>query len=275
MKNIKILETENDRIKFLTDQIRTQAFRDAIPKVPFLKKILFEFCKHPRIVFEATDPKVERGNFTSWYNALSIRDYENPAITDLFYLHEIAHIVTMPYLMSMDFGIWKKKIFKNELEASVISEAYIYFLIPELRKLSFNNEIWVDRFLKNGHLASTTEYKTLLVERQNILTKPNLKDTQEIRIFDYQKQNEAWAEIWSTKFHLVESHMFEFYQLSLLDSKKAGHIHLKWLETEISSGGKRYPFAQQVEAFSDYNDKSYKSHDGSDKSIVLKNKVAS
>lgn len=259
VKNLKLLTNENEIRHFLDGQFRTREVRDAVSTQPFLQDLLNLFVAKPRVVFDATDVTVERGNFTSWYNALALREYENPAVNDLYYIHEIAHIATMPYAPDVGFNAWKSKIFRNELEASVLSEAFIYFLAPELRGRSFAHEIWVDRYLRATPHPSLPEiHATLLVDRERIQTDPRTEDAQELRINDYQIQNEEWARIWRTRFGEVEAHMAEFERSVIRDRVGAGQRHLAWIEARIASGKKPYPFPDEVEAFYAFSEHSHK-----------------
>ncbi len=233
------------------------AFRTSQP----LRDLFQKFVGTPRITFEATDKEVERSNFASWYNALSLREYENPAVNDLYYLHEITHISSMPYSPNVDFQTWKQKMFLNESEASVMSEAFIYYLCPGLRPLSFKNEIWVDRFLKeetrNGDLDFFSQKLTR--ERDRAQARPNREDPQEARIADYQLQNEAWAEIWRANYEVIEKHMSRFTDEAKADKRAAGRKHLAWMNEQIALSGQPFPFAKEVEEFAAYcaKDKTY------------------
>ena len=125
MKNLKAYITPGEVRTFVDSLLLTEEMRNAFRTQPALIALMDQYCRYPRLSFEASDDVIERGNFTSWYNALAIRQYENPAVNDLFYLHEITHIATMLYLPGGDFEIWRNKMFRNELEASIMSEAFI------------------------------------------------------------------------------------------------------------------------------------------------------
>ncbi len=252
MKNIKFYITPAEVREFVESALLTAEMKEAFRTQPYLIDLLNRYARYPRMTFVATDDVIERGNFTSWYNALAIRKYENPAVNDLFYLHELTHIATMPYLPAAGFEGWKRKMFRNELEASVVSEAFIYFLSPALRPLSFRGEIWVDRFTNLDKMRAEDILTTLLGERDRIQRSPREDDEQEMRIFSYQKQNEAWAKIWAANYGEIERHMHDFYRLAERDPVAAVAAHSAWLEQNIAAGGKPFPFAAEVEAFADY-----------------------
>ncbi len=252
MKNFRFYTKPVEVRDFVLSTLQTEEMKSAFMTQPSLRSLLDQYCRYPRLTFEATDPLIERGNFTSWYNALALRKYENPAVNDLFYLHEIAHIATMAYLPEAGFEGWKRKMFRNELEASVLSEAFIYFLSPALRARSFRGEIWVDRFKEIGGQKMDDILNFLLAERDRIQRQPNESDEQERRIYSYQRQNEAWATIWSKNFSRVEKQMNDFYRLAAKAPSEAVAFHTEWLQTEISAGGKPYPFPNEVENFADY-----------------------
>lgn len=224
-----------------------------------LRQLMDQFCAAPRVVFEASEPIIERGNFTSWYNALALRDYKNPAVNDLYYLHEISHIATMDYSGDYSFDAWKAKLFLNELEASVLSEAYIYFLAPGLRELSFQDEIWVDRYLRaKPHPTLEQVLQVLLDDRTRIQMKPNPADHQELRIADYQIQNEEWARVWRSRYSIVEAHMSEFLRQCRRNRETTGRRHLEWLHHQITLSGRPYPFGDEVDAFHEFSRQAHK-----------------
>ncbi|MEK7358446.1 MAG: hypothetical protein AAB250_18525 [Bdellovibrionota bacterium] len=253
MKDFKFYVTPDEIDGFLGTHLKTDEMRNAFRTNPILIDLKERFVRYPRLTFWANDEKTERSSFASWFNALALRDYENPAVNDLYYLHEITHISTMPYLPHAPHDGWRRKMFRNELEASVMSEAFIYFLCPELRAKSFSGEIWVDRFVPSLAGKDLDSVLILLLnERDRIQSEPNDSDPQERRIHSYQKQNEEWARIWEPNYLKIEGHMARFYKHAYADRAQAARAHQLWIETEIGASAKPYPFATEVDAFADY-----------------------
>jgi hypothetical protein len=253
MKDLTLHVSSDEVDTFFDSHLKTPEMRRAFREHPILIDLAARFRRFPRLTFNATDNRYERSNFASWFNALALRDYENPAVNDLYYLHEITHIATMPYLPYSDHDVWRRKMFRNELEASVMSEAYVYVLCPGLREKSFKGEIWVDRFLpafRDRDLDSILIQ--LLGERDRIQAQPVESDPQEMRIFSYQRQNEEWARLWQENYQKIERHMAAFHSRASSDREGAARDHLAWIEHEIAISGKPYPFAEEVEAFADY-----------------------
>ena len=106
-----------------------------------------------RFIGEMTDPRIERAHFSPWWNVLGRRTYENAAIHDLFYLHEMSHMAMLVYEDSMSWEAWAAKMADNEMLASLESETLVYLALPSLRAKSFDGQIWADRFLGEGEEA--------------------------------------------------------------------------------------------------------------------------
>ena len=77
------------------------------------------------------------------------RSYDNPAIEDLYRLHEMFHAAFMPYFPGIGFDAFHRKMEDNELKASVCSEIRVYFELPHLREIAFPHPIYADRFLSD------------------------------------------------------------------------------------------------------------------------------
>ena len=108
----------------------------------------------PRIFFDMHEETMEMVHFSSWFHAIQHRYYyTNDILHDLYYHHEFFHLISMTYRNDYSFIDWKKKMDSNEFWASLESEVLIYFYMPQLRDLSFKNELWVDRFLNDKYYA--------------------------------------------------------------------------------------------------------------------------
>ena len=74
-------------------------------------------------------------------------------IRDLRYLHEMHHAATLPYVANGNIPTFEAKAFRNEREASTFTEMAVYLELPDLRPLTFEHPLFVDRFLfPDGHL---------------------------------------------------------------------------------------------------------------------------
>lgn len=142
------LETQPERETFFYSLWKTELFKHAShDENSLVGSLIKEYRKYPRYYYQMQDQVVERAAFTSWYNVLSLKNYNNSYIHDLYLLHELTHICSMPYNFELSFEEWQSKMRENEVWASLVSEVFIYFELPSLRENSFNHPIWVDMFL--------------------------------------------------------------------------------------------------------------------------------
>ncbi len=194
--------------------------------------------------------EVERSHFTTWFNVIALRpEYENDAISDLYYLHEITHSATMYFDSTLSWQDWYKKTMQNEMEASLESEAFAYFELPGLRKLSFDHEIWLDRFwIDHGEPSLFVMLKARLTEERKKATQsPSIDDFIELQIANYAAQNIEWSRIWAKNWRVIERHMLEFLSLAEHDTDKAVVLQLEFLDEHMSSF--HIPFDREANAF--------------------------
>lgn len=95
--------------------------------------IIDQYARLPRILFDYSDHALERSQFNSYYGTLSRREYESPAISDLYYLHEMSHGNVANYQHGQSESLWIKRMTAEEAYVSVMTELVVYFELPELR----------------------------------------------------------------------------------------------------------------------------------------------
>jgi hypothetical protein len=150
MKNLISLATKSDIHDFVGDLWKSEPFRESYRSRGYVYDQVERFAYLPRLFAEASNDRLERAHFSTWWNVIMLRDdYTNPIIHDLYYLHEMAHAATMPYVPRIGRAAFDEKMQRNELEASVLSEIAVYFDMPGLRQNSFDHNIYADRFLDN------------------------------------------------------------------------------------------------------------------------------
>ena len=212
-------------------------------------------AEYPRFVGELTDPRIERAHFSPWWNVLGRRSYENAAVHDLFYLHEIAHMAMLVYEETMSWGAWAAKMADNEMLASLESETLVYLAMPSLRAKSFPQEIWADRFLEEAEgggmrdAAIRAAHRSfMLMERYRARRVPD--DDLERRIATFQQENEAWASIWQRSYRDVENAMRTFRGMAAADRVAASVWLLDWHEARARAGD-GIPFRDEAEQFAE------------------------
>ncbi len=212
----------------------------------------------PAFFFELSHPPIETAHFSSWWGGIQLREavYDNAAIHDLYYLHEMYHRGAMPYATGLQFQSFAAKMQRNELEASVCTEIAVYFALPGLRAKAFSHPIYADRFLADPAYrrawdidpARLTEQFRVL--RHSVMQTQNPNDAAEFWIRQYALQNEAWATIWVHRFDEVERAMIRLAERGQGDARgRALDDHVAWLRSaEVAAGGE-IPFPEEANAF--------------------------
>jgi len=233
---------------------RTPEFRESHAPGGYVYRWVERLAEYPRFIGELTDPRIERAHFSPWWNILGRRNYDNDAIHDLFYLHEITHMAMLVYEETMSWEAWAAKMADNEMLASLESETLVYLAMPSLRAKSFPQQIWADRFLneqaEGGGMRDAAvraaHRSFMLMERYRARRVPD--DDLEQRIATFQQENEAWASIWRDHYRDVERAMCTFRRMSLGDRAAASQWLLDWHEGEARAGN-GIPFRAEAEQF--------------------------
>ncbi len=271
MKNIISLSSKADIHEFVRDLWKSPMFRKSYDERGYIYQITDRFAWLPRIFAETKNDYLERAHFATWWNVIMLRDdYDNPVISDLYYLHEMTHAMSMPYVPGIGRAAFDEKMQRNELEASVLSEIAIYLAMPGLRQNSFDHTIYADRFLtsKMENLWEANQEVALEIlrtaRRDVMVSKPeHLMDESEIWIRRYSDQNTAYGVVWSDRYDEVETHMADLQTITAAGGRKeALEAYMGWLMEE--AGRDRIdgiPFRLEAELFSPFywaNKQKYK-----------------
>lgn len=220
---------------------QSEVFRES----PFVR----DLCAQLGEVFVTRDTP-PRGHFTAYLRVVTVRgeaQQPNPVLRDLYTLHELWHLGNA-YPGEPAWLDWVRRRVASEFEASLVSECLVYFHIPELRPLTFDHEIWVDRFL---HLRARPMFaieQALAEERRRALNAPRHDDFIEFQIHGYAAQNMQWCRVWAEPvgfgadaelpaFRAVERHV---------GRQGWERDHPDWLHAHSEVG---VPFPRQAEAF--------------------------
>lgn len=151
MQNLKRY-TDPDEIRaVLMDTFRTDMFKSEIAKGDdsLVGALVNEASERPLTLYDFNRYDLEGSHFTTWMGAIQRRPYyTNDYIHDLYWVHELAHFGTMDYDPTLSFAQWHTKMSENEYQSALLSEAFIYMMMPELREQTFEFEIWADRFMR-------------------------------------------------------------------------------------------------------------------------------
>ena len=240
--------------------VRRVDSRDLYPVAMFLEcPQIQDLCEQSPHTWIWEDPPAHpAGHFGSLFAARTMRRYDNPVIACLSSAHEHTHDVTFPYNPELDYDEWFAGMIESESIASLHTEALIYLWIKDLRRHTFDHEIWVDRFLrdpkfmKKHPLAQAAE---ITVRRDKVYNDPRKSDLFEAQIHSYYEQNQAWCRIWAEPvgygdfrdepaYCVVDRHM---------SSPDRDATHLEWLKAVSApnpfNGGEPIPFLNQAVAF--------------------------
>lgn len=223
MRDIVRLDNPNDIRGFTRKLLRTDAFL----RSDYIGELIERFSSSPRIFFKYTWPDVEWPHFTTWMNAIAIREYSNPTVSDLYLLHELHHAATLEYDADVEFSAWYQKMTRNEYRASLESEVYVYFHIPGLRAESFPFGIWADRFLGQELTPELRDH--IAAERVRAMRDPDPFDFSEQQISSYARQNFRWAAVWRENFKDVEAASANLVQTRDLEP------HVAWLRSRMAT----------------------------------------
>lgn len=238
---------------------RNKALRDSHTNGGFVHELVEQFAGLPRLFCDTTDDRLERAHFCSWWGVTMHRDYDNAAIGDLYFLHEMFHAAYMPYFPGIGFDAFHRKMEDNELKASVCSEIRVYFELPDLREQAFPHPIYADRFLSDSAMQTLWQHnkpvaiETLQEARRDVMfSKPEHEmDLQERWIRRFALQNRQWSTCWYDRYPEIETHMFDF-QVTALRGDRAGAIakHAAWIEAAAGEDTEDHiPWRQEAALF--------------------------
>jgi hypothetical protein len=265
MKDIQILVEKQEIHDFMKNLWRSDLFKKSYEERGLVYQAVEQFSHLPRFFFRPSDD-VENPHFSAWWGGIQRREYDQDAVHDLYYLHEIWHAGTMVYGQALVFENFARKMFENELEASVLSEMIIYYEMPDLRKQTFPYETFVDRFLfpqgfenppdpaelESCRRNPTLTQKRLALARRNVMMaqSPNLEDDVEFWIQKFTHQNESWAHIWYARYNMMEHAMLQLIKdYKTMGRKDAMDKFMAWLTSDEVAQGTAIPFPDEAHAF--------------------------
>ncbi len=298
MKDILPLVTAQEIGHYIRHEIlQTEDFRNSYDENGIVRSTIDLFARRPRFFYHPSDrfvtlpdregraqkEYVEAPHFSPWWGGIQFRTYDNPLVQDLYYLHEIMHAASMPYCPDartpvVDPITFKNKIRDNEHEASTFSEMTIYCEFPQLRRLSFRHEIFVDRFLfsdgdhervnvrmiQRWREEPQLVIKEMMYARAAILTAPDV-DPSDIAAYwlkRFYSQGKAWTAIWTNpkgeyselpiggRYREVEKAMVRFREeCQTLGRRRALENHIAWLQSPYVTDGTDIPFHREAVAF--------------------------
>jgi hypothetical protein len=241
MKDLVVLGTPGAVSEYVRGLWRTEIFRASPYVAGWVDRLFF-----PMVFAEMSDVELEYPHFATWFGMTYRRAYADPAVSDLYYLHEIVHAALLRYDPRPLFTAWYRTMNGIELSASLETECYVYLHVPGAREISFKDEIWADRYLGGPSRLGDSLRDVIRQDRYKAMQHPDPMDYCEQQIAAYARQNFAWANTWKLEtpggkpaFLEVEEHMSAF---------RAGTVsvgeHVEWLERHGE-----VPFPDQARLF--------------------------
>lgn len=228
MKDLTVLDTPSRVRDYVHGLWKTRLFRES----EYIDAWIEKLSRHPAVFAEMSDVELEYPHFATWFGVTYLRTYTDPAISDLYYLHEIVHATLLHYEPQPLFTAWYRKMNGIELSASLETECNVYLGVPGLREISFKDEIWADRYLGGRSRLGDSLKDVIRQDRYKAMQHPDPMDYCEQQIAAYARQNFEWANTWKLDvspgrpaFIVVEEHM---------SGLRAGQLsiaaHVEWLK---------------------------------------------
>ena len=275
------LLVESDEIHGFVDSLWSDGpIRRSHREGGLVHRLVDRFARVPRLFYEASDQYHEWTHFSPWWGAILLCDYDNPAIRDLRYLHEIYHAATIPHVEGLNQAAMAQRSFQNEREASTFTEIAIYLEFPELRLTSFPHPIFADRLIfPTGDLTKpdpvlvdrwrserSQVFQELMYKRlQVVLAAPDeidRKDPQLVWLRRYAEQGAAWSHVWAERHGQVDSAMIRLRDTSRAGNRRdAAKRHLDWLLSADIADGSDVPFRREAMRFRTTFDDLLRSYD--------------
>ncbi len=241
MKNPKILRSPSEVEDFVEHLWRTDLFR----KSEYVARWVERFARGPTIFVEMSDEELETPHFGTYFGMTYLRHYDEPAISDLYYLHEIVHATLLTYEADAIFTSWYRRMTSIEFSASLETEGYVYLRIPGLREIAFRDEIWADRYLGGQRRLGEGLVDIMRQDRYRAMQHPDPMDWCEQQIAAYARQNFQWAGTWKLEKAGRAAYLHVEEQMAKLRAGEVGpDAHLEWLRRDGE-----IPFRDQARLF--------------------------
>lgn len=254
MNNIKFIAS-NEMDEFIYNNWKTDFFKNLQKKEGSVINLMVTRLKEKGLFVFDYSNELEYKHMFLWFYHIGNRQYDNPYIHDLFFFHEFYHLISFPEKKFDDFEEWKAAMWQNELEASLMSEVFIYYFEPELRQHTFKQRIWCDDVIEMfGYEATQATDDILMFKGHNEIfnkitqrreqlrsgLQSTLKTEDWIRNFN---SKDDWFISWKDIFHSVEDIRHNFEQTIKQDPKKASNELLAALIKHSTHGTPFYDTA--------------------------------
>jgi hypothetical protein len=149
LKNLEIVAASHMKAYVMNQLIQTKEVKGLIATHPYFQRMMNVLAEGHLAVYEI-QTQAQRNHLTSHARLIGRRHYQNPYIQDLYYIHELAHAMEFNVNAIKEMSL-PRLLSKNELYASLVSEAFIYFFEPRLIGQTFH-PLWATHFMDMGEM---------------------------------------------------------------------------------------------------------------------------
>lgn len=221
------------------------------PQAAWLKERL---AQRPFFLCDPWEPALQRRHFSQMWGQVFTRAYANPALEDLYWIHELTHWATADLSPSKSFAEWSQKWDVNEQRASCASEILAQGALPGILRIAIGKEPWAARFGALGGAnpedssswtpASRAAFEKRLAIRDG-KEAPTCED--EAWFAGFGKANESWAALWIADWAKVDEGLAAYARA--LQSGAPGAARIALTAAGIVDQFPALPYAEQAAAF--------------------------
>lgn len=256
MNNIQFISSDK-MDDFIYNNWKTEFFKNLQKREGSVVDLMITRLKEKGLFVFDYSNDLEYKHMFLWFYHIGHRQYDNPYIHDLFFFHEFYHLISFPEKKFDDFNEWKAAMWQNELEASLMSEVFIYYFEPELRQHTFKQRIWCDDVIDMFGYEKTNVTDDILMfkDHSEVFNKithrreqlraglmSDIKTEDWIRNFN---NKDDWFISWKDVFTEVESIRHNFETTVKQDPVKASTELLKALIDNSTNGTPFYEAAME------------------------------
>mgnify|MGYP003412775328 FL=1 len=254
MNNIQFVSSET-MDDFIYNNWKTDFFKNLQKKEGSVVDLMITRLKEKGLFVFDYSNDLEYKHMFLWFYHIGHRQYDNPYIHDLFFFHEFYHLISFPEKKFDNFEEWKSAMWQNELEASLMSEVFIYYFEPELRQYTFKQRIWCDDVIEMfgyEHVNATDDilmfkghnevFNKITARREQLRAglESTIQTEDWIRNFN---NKDDWFVSWKGVFYTVECIRNDFEQMVKKDPELASKNLIQALINNSTHGTPFYETA--------------------------------
>lgn len=164
------------------------------------------------------EPELQRRHFSQMWGQVFERHYDNSALHDLYWVHELAHWALVDFTPSSDWEAWSRKWDHNELLASFISEVLVHGESPDWDSAALHAPAWARQFSSisaTDPLDSTTWSAGALSAWERRVSvragKTSPTDETERWLASFLPENARWASTWQSSWAAIDAGLNDYW----------------------------------------------------------------